>query len=138
MSLGIRIFSYWGIEPPVEVTAWYAVDDSDRGNGCMQVIPGTHAGGLKEHGTTDGDDNLLSINQELTVTKQLEAEAVDCILKAGQISLHDGMAIHGSLPNQSTPAALRHDHSLHPDLSETYGARAHRHEQEVATDSHSR
>ncbi len=92
---------YWGIEPPVEVTAWYAVDDSNRKNGCMQIIPSTHVGGLMDHGKSEEPGNLLSINQELTVTKQQETQAIDCILKAGQMSLHDGMAIHGSLPNRS-------------------------------------
>src|SRR5271165_5811840 len=33
--------TYWGLEPPVTLTAWYAVDESDRQNGCMQALPGT-------------------------------------------------------------------------------------------------
>ena len=41
--------TYWGLEPPEALTAWYAIDDSDRENGCMRVIPGTHVG-LREHG----------------------------------------------------------------------------------------
>src|SRR5262245_13610942 len=34
--------TYWGLEPPLALTAWYAIDDSDTGNGCMRIIPGTH------------------------------------------------------------------------------------------------
>ena len=30
--------TFWGLDPPMAITAWYAVDDSDVENGCMQVI----------------------------------------------------------------------------------------------------
>ena len=45
--------TYWGLEPPDAITAWYAIDDSDTGNGCMQVIPGSHQRGIQEHGTSE-------------------------------------------------------------------------------------
>ena len=93
---------YWGLEPPVAVTAWYAVDDSDKDNGCMRVIPGMHHAGMLEHGTSERSGNLLSVNQEAEVSKEDEQRAVDCALKAGEMSLHDGMLLHGSLPNRST------------------------------------
>ena len=43
--------TYWGLEPPLALSAWYAVDNSDPENGCMRVIPGTHVR-LREHGTS--------------------------------------------------------------------------------------
>lgn len=92
--------TYWGLEPPYALTAWYAVDDSDVENGCMRVIPGTH-GGIRAHGTSAREGNLLSINQEVPVTPEEEARAVDLCLRAGEISLHHGMLIHGSNPNLS-------------------------------------
>jgi non-haem Fe2+, alpha-ketoglutarate-dependent halogenase len=93
--------TYWGLEPPMAVTAWYAVDDSDVENGCMRVIPGTHRGGIRAHGKSDRTGNLLSINQEVPVDPGEEARAVDLVLRAGEISLHHGMLIHGSNPNWS-------------------------------------
>jgi non-haem Fe2+, alpha-ketoglutarate-dependent halogenase len=92
--------TYWGLEPPLAVTAWYAVDGSDVENGCMRVIPGTHRG-IREHGTSERPGNLLSINQEVPVTENEEARAVDAVLRPGEISLHHGMLIHGSNPNRS-------------------------------------
>ncbi|MCB0063106.1 MAG: phytanoyl-CoA dioxygenase family protein [Caldilineaceae bacterium] len=92
--------TFWGLEPPYAITAWYAVDGSDRENGCMQVIPDTHHG-IKEHGKANQKGNLLSINQEVSVTPEQLATAVDLPLRAGQMSLHDGTLIHGSLPNRS-------------------------------------
>ena len=94
--------TYWGLEPPDAITAWYAIDDSDRENGCMRVIPGTHRPGIRDHGKSGQDGNLLSIDQEVPVSEGEEQNAVDLILKAGEISIHHGMLIHGSLPNQST------------------------------------
>lgn len=93
--------TFWGLEPPYAVTAWYAVDDSDRENGCMQVIPATHNNGVQAHGKSATAGNLLSINQEITVTPEQLKTVVDLPLKAGQMSLHDGTLIHGSLPNRS-------------------------------------
>jgi non-heme Fe2+,alpha-ketoglutarate-dependent halogenase len=92
--------TYWGLEPPSAVTAWYAVDDADVENGCMRVIPGTHRG-IREHGKAEREGNLLSINQEVPVTPEEEASAVDLCLRAGEASLHHGMLIHGSNPNRS-------------------------------------
>lgn len=94
--------TYWGLEPPDAVTAWYAIDDSDTGNGCMRVIPGSHQRGIQEHGTSEQEGNLLSINQEVPVAEAEAETAVDLVLKAGEMSIHHGQMIHGSLPNHST------------------------------------
>jgi non-haem Fe2+, alpha-ketoglutarate-dependent halogenase len=94
--------TYWGLEPPLAVTAWYAVDDSDVENGCMRVIPETHRGGIREHGKSGRAGNLLSIDQEVPVDPDEDARAVDLELRAGEISLHHGMLIHGSNPNRSS------------------------------------
>jgi ectoine hydroxylase-related dioxygenase (phytanoyl-CoA dioxygenase family) len=92
--------TYWGLEPPFALTAWYAVDDADQGNGCMRVIPGTHHG-IRDHGKAQKDGNLLSINQEAFVTEEDEARAVDLCLRAGEITLHHGTLVHGSNANRS-------------------------------------
>lgn len=94
--------TYWGLEPPEAITAWYAIDDSDCENGCMRVIPGTHRSGIRAHRKSDREGNLLSINQEVPVSKEEEQHAADFILRSGEISIHHGDLIHGSLPNQST------------------------------------
>lgn len=94
--------TYWGLEPQLAVTAWYAVDDSDAENGCLQVIPGTHKSGIRAHGKSDVSGNLLSINQELPVEPSEAESFVNVELTAGQMSLHHGLLIHGSQPNCSS------------------------------------
>jgi len=94
--------TYWGLEPPMATTAWYAVDRSDVENGCMVVVPGTHSAGIQEHGKADSEGNLLSINQEVPVSEDDEAKADNLILDAGYMSIHHGMLVHSSQPNRST------------------------------------
>ncbi len=95
--------TYWGLEPKLAVSAWYAIDDSDVENGCLQVIRGTHLNGIRSHGkSSDPSANLLSINQEVDVKDNELKDIVDVELKAGEISLHHGLTIHGSRPNRSS------------------------------------
>ena len=91
---------YWPIRPLATCTAWLALDDSTPENGCLRVIRGSHtARKLRAHNTVDRDD--VTLNQELDAAEFDEADAVDVVLKAGQISLHDVYLLHGSEPNRS-------------------------------------
>jgi ectoine hydroxylase-related dioxygenase (phytanoyl-CoA dioxygenase family) len=91
---------YWPIRPIATCTAWIAVDDSTPENGFLWVVCGSHkARRLFRHKTNDGPG--LSLNQELEPSEYDEREAVDIVLKAGQVSLHDVFLIHGSEPNRS-------------------------------------
>ena len=94
--------TYWGLEPARAASAWYAVDDSRRDNGCMRVVPGSHRDGVRRHGTSPDAGNLLSINQAIHLTQAEHEAAVDIELEAGQFSIHDGLIIHGSSPNRSS------------------------------------
>lgn len=93
--------TYWGLEPPEAHTAWIALDDSDVENGCMRVIPGSHRRGIVTHGTAQRAGNQLSINQEIPDELVDSSAAVDVVLRAGQMSVHDGHLFHASQPNRS-------------------------------------
>ena len=94
--------TYWGLEPPKAITAWLAIDDSNEENGAMMVIPGSHKVGIVDHGKSHVQGNLLSVNQEVSDEVFDLNSAVTLSLRAGQVSLHDGLTIHGSHPNRST------------------------------------
>jgi ectoine hydroxylase-related dioxygenase (phytanoyl-CoA dioxygenase family) len=91
--------TYWGLHPPKATTAWIALSDSNSENGCMRVIPGSHKH-LQPHQETYAEDNALSRGQEIAV-KVEEREAVDIVLRPGQMSLHDVAIVHGSRANTS-------------------------------------
>ena len=93
--------TYWGLQPAKAMSVWIAVDDVDEENGAMLFIPGSHRHGFFEHGKSDRTGNLLSVNQAIDESLFDVTTAVTVELKAGQMSLHDGMMIHGSHPNRS-------------------------------------
>ena len=90
--------TYWGLEPPDIVSAWVAFTPSRRANGCMRVVPGTHALGQIEQVDGFAGENLLSRGQEVQVEVD-ESEAVDVELAPGEMSLHHVRIVHGSNPN---------------------------------------
>lgn len=80
------------------VTIWLAIDHSDRRNGCMKVIPGSHQlGGDSDYEKVDMTDNLFG-----TQIKDVEdSQAVHFELAPNECSLHDSRLIHGADPNTS-------------------------------------
>jgi ectoine hydroxylase-related dioxygenase (phytanoyl-CoA dioxygenase family) len=91
--------AYFGLEPHEEVTAWIALTASDRGNGCVRVMPRSHLGPDHVHDETRAPDNMLIRGQ--TIHGLEEDKAVDLELRPGQFSLHHERTAHGSLPNES-------------------------------------
>ena len=92
---------YWPISPLATCTVWLAIDDSNTENGCLRFIKGSHLDKrLKSHNINDNKN--LTLNQELDKEEFNETEAVDLILKRGQISLHDVYLVHGSEANKSS------------------------------------
>ena len=81
------------------VTVWLALGPSNRENGCMRVIPGSHlAGGFSDYVPTDM--TVQTFHAEIPDVD--ESKAVDFELERGQCSLHDARIIHGAKPNTST------------------------------------
>ena len=92
--------TYWPSVHGTDIcTVWLAIDDTDRANGCMQVIPCTHQGYPDmEKIVTDGKD-LLGLTVE--VTDEMKAVAVALEMRAGSLSVHDSFILHGSEANTS-------------------------------------
>ncbi len=92
--------AYFGLDPHQEVTAWVAFTASNRENGCVRVMPGSHLGVDYTHDETHEPDNLLIRGQ--TIRGLDETKAANLELNPGQFSLHQERTVHGSLANQST------------------------------------
>jgi len=92
--------SYWPITPSKTVTVWLAVDDTDLGNGAMQIIPKSHLHGQIsfEHSSSQ-EQNVLG--QTVLKPEGYGDAAVPLEMKAGQISLHSDLLLHSSEPNTS-------------------------------------
>ena len=91
--------SYWPLTPSMAVTAWLAIDDARVENACMRYIPGSHHLGhltytLSENDEADARTRLFRI---LNLGRPVDDE-----LKAGEISIHSDLLLHGSEANQSS------------------------------------
>lgn len=91
---------YSGLHLTPSTTAWIALTPSHEGNGCMRVLPGSHTLGALDHENIE-DEHLLNRRGERIKIDVDESEAVDVVLKPGQISLHESTLVHGSTPNTS-------------------------------------
>lgn len=81
------------------VTVWLALDRTDRENGCLRVIPGTHTNGFSEYEAVDKANNTFS--SEIRADQIDESKAVYFELNPNECSLHDGRIIHGAEANTS-------------------------------------
>ena len=92
--------TYWHSVQGTDVaTVWLAIDDTDRANGCMRVIPCTHEGYPEMEKVSTGGDDLLGLTVE--VTSAMESAAVCLEMDAGSLSLHDSFVLNGSEANTS-------------------------------------
>jgi Phytanoyl-CoA dioxygenase (PhyH) len=92
--------TYWGLNKPDVVTAWVALTPSNKANGAMGFIPGTHTGDQIPHRDTFAKNNLLTRGQEVAVDVDT-SKAVTIELEPGEISLHHVRLVHGSPANSS-------------------------------------
>ena len=90
---------YWPLLPHNSVTAWLAFADSDRANGAMQVIPGSHVLGHLQHAEFNHAKAVLPLQLEAGQVDPRDAVFLE--LAAGEMSLHDDRIVHGSQPNRS-------------------------------------
>ena len=92
--------AYWDLSQMEVVTAWVALGPVTPANGCMRVVPGSHTQPHMPQRETYADNNVLSRGQEIAVAVN-ERDAVDLVLRPGEMSLHHLWIVHGSNANDS-------------------------------------
>ncbi|MBX2881568.1 MAG: phytanoyl-CoA dioxygenase family protein [Granulosicoccus sp.] len=118
--------TYWGFgETSNQVTAWIALSPSTLQSGCMDLVKASHKNSILPHKDTYADDNMLSRGQEVEVHVN-DDERTHVELQPGEMSLHHGLSIHGSQPNQSDDRrigfAIRY---INPDAQQLGAHRVH-------------
>jgi non-haem Fe2+, alpha-ketoglutarate-dependent halogenase len=91
--------SYWPLTPSMAVTAWLAIDDATVENACMRYIPGSHHLGHLTYSLSENDEGNV-LNQTVPGAENF-GKPVDVQLKAGEISIHSDLLLHGSEANES-------------------------------------
>ena len=89
----------------------------------MDFVRGSHKNPILPHNDTFDDNNLLSRGQEVAV-EIAEADKAAIELAPGEMSLHHGLTIHGSGPNESDDrrigCVIRY---IRPDMKQNVGGR---------------
>jgi phytanoyl-CoA hydroxylase len=88
---------YLRVRPGTCCAAWFAVDDADRENGGMVVVPGTQD--MEIACPEPSDKSRFFTDHHVPVPPGLKEEPVD--LKAGDVLFFNGSLVHGSYPNTS-------------------------------------
>ena len=91
--------SYWPLTPTKTCTVWLAIDDADPDNANMRFLPGSHLFGHLPY-TTSGADEGNVLDQTVADIERF-GEPVDDALRAGAISIHSDLLLHGSEANDS-------------------------------------
>ena len=90
---------YWPLTPSKTVTVWLAIDDATVENGAMRFIAGSHHLGHLTPRHSELDDN--SVLGQIVENAEQYGEPVNVELKAGEISIHTDLLLHGSNANPS-------------------------------------
>lgn len=91
--------AYWPLTPSMAVTVWLAIDDADVENAAMRYIPGSHHHGeLTANMHEEDKDEVL---YQSVANAEDFGEPFDNVLKAGEVSMHSDLLLHGSKANDS-------------------------------------
>ena len=113
--------TYMGLEPQDSLTAWIALTESTRENGCVRMIQGSHLLDIQQHIDTFGEDNILTRGQQIENIN--EERVLDIELEPGQMSLHHCRTVHGSRPNKTSNRriGIALQAFVHPSTHQVYG-----------------
>jgi len=89
--------NFWPIEPPVNVSAWVAIDEVTVENACVQVIPGSHRQFL-QHSRAPAE---MAIAEMVDPNAYDAGTAVNMELKPGEFFLFSERLLHASSKNTS-------------------------------------
>lgn len=94
-------YSYWTrTQPLAHLTCWIGLDDSNRENGCLHYISGSHR--WPDLPITGLAGDMTAINAVLNEEQRREFQhPVAVELKKGEASFHHPRLVHGSFANHS-------------------------------------
>lgn len=94
--------NFWPLEPPVNASAWIAIDEVTVENACVQIIPGSHRQSLP-HTRAEADMAFFKMADPTTYDA---SAAVNMELQPGEFFLFSERLLHGSSRNASQKRRL--------------------------------
>jgi non-heme Fe2+,alpha-ketoglutarate-dependent halogenase len=83
---------------PILVFGALALSECGSREGCLRVIPGSHKWSPLPHQDSEDATSILARGQSITVDFD-KSNAVDCVLKPGEMALINNKIVHSSGPN---------------------------------------
>ena len=95
--------NFWPIEPPVNVSAWIAIDEVTAENACVRIIPGSHRQ-FMQHGRAPDE---MAIAEMVDPAAYDASQAVNMELKPGEFFLFSERLLHASAKKHFGQAPAR-------------------------------
>jgi len=89
--------SFWDIEPPLNISAWIAIDEVTVENSCVNLVPGSHRRQIPH---VEADEEM-GFDEMADPAEFDPDEAVQMELEPGQFFLFTERTLHQSDPNTS-------------------------------------
>jgi ectoine hydroxylase-related dioxygenase (phytanoyl-CoA dioxygenase family) len=90
---------YWAIEPPVNISAWVAIDEATVENSCVQLIPGSHTAVIPHIPTSEQMEAGFGKMADPALVDT--SRVVDMELRPGEFFLFNERVVHRSAANRS-------------------------------------
>lgn len=94
--------NFWPLEPPINTSAWLAIDDVTVENSCVQIIPGSHRESLSH----------IKVEHEMAFGKMADPDsfvaegALNMELRPGEFFIFSERLLHRSSKNTSNKRRL--------------------------------
>lgn len=101
---------YMGWNSPAAAAPWptwiflsYYLTDTNRDNGCLRVLPGTHLRRIPLHDQLPDahGPEIQAIEDDAHPAFADRSDAVDVPMRAGDLVIGDGRVLHGAWPNRT-------------------------------------
>ena len=94
--------NFWPLEPPLNTSAWIAIDEVTAENSCVQIIPGSHRQSLRHVKAREG----LAFGEVADPAAFDAASAINMELKPGEFFIFSERTLHRSSVNRSRKRRL--------------------------------
>jgi len=90
--------NFWPLEPPINISAWIAIDNVTIENSCVRLIPGSHKRSIPHIAADQG----MAFGEMADPAYFDEGQAINMELRPGQFFLFTERLLHHSFANRSS------------------------------------
>jgi len=89
---------YFGTTAESTLSCVIYFEETDKTNGCLRILPGSHKDGIVKHTPGSG---IFTFGEWATISKEQEQAVVDVVCTPGTVVLFSANVLHAAYPNLS-------------------------------------